>query len=126
MLEGDGGEEKRVRRREGGQERKEERGKEREGGRMGMKGKGRKEEVTRKLMLRLLPYLPLPPPPQERIAHGPPEPDGEREAEFQRNLQYMKDIILRIVQARREGKGAEELPFIDALLQSGVPEEQVS
>ena len=67
-----------------------------------------------------------PPPPQERIAHGPPEPDGEREAEFQRNLQYMKDIILRIVQARREGKGAEELPFIDALLQSGVPEEQVS
>ena len=67
-----------------------------------------------------------PPPPQEQIAHGPPEPDGEREAEFQRNLQYMKDIILRIVQARREGKGAEELPFIDALLQSGVPEEQVS
>lgn len=68
----------------------------------------------------------LPLSPQERIAHGPPEPDSEREAEFQRNLQYLKDTILRIVQARREGKGAEELPFIDALLQSGVPEEQVS
>ena len=78
-------------------------------------------------MLCLLPPLPPPPlPPKERIAHGPPEPDGERETEYQRNLQYIKDTILKIVQARREGKGAEELPFIDALLQSGVPEEQVS
>jgi len=37
----------------------------------------------------------------------------------------MKDMVHRIVQARREGKGSEDLPFIDALLQSGVPEEQV-
>ena len=37
----------------------------------------------------------------------------------------MKDMVHRIVQARREGKGSEDLPFIDALLHSGVPEEQV-
>jgi len=37
----------------------------------------------------------------------------------------MKDIVCSIVHARREGKGSEDLPFIDALLQSGVPEKQV-
>ena len=62
---------------------------------------------------------------QERIAHGPPEADSDREKDFQRNLQSLKDIVRRIVQARKEGQDGEELPFIDALLQSGVPEEQV-
>ena len=63
--------------------------------------------------------------PQERIAQGPPESDSVREKDFQRNLQSLKDIVHRIVQARREEQGREELPFIDALLQSGVPDEQV-
>ena len=63
--------------------------------------------------------------PQERIAHGPPEADSDREKDFQHNLQILKDMVHRIVQARREGQSREELPFIDALLQSGVPEEQV-
>jgi len=59
---------------------------------------------------------------QEHVAHGPPEADSDREKDFQHNL---KDIVHRIVQARRDGKGNEELPFIDTLLQSGVREEQV-
>ena len=63
--------------------------------------------------------------PQERIVHGPPEADSDREKDFQHNLQSMKDIVRSIVHARREGKGSEDLPFIDALLQSGVPEKQV-
>ena len=62
---------------------------------------------------------------QERIVHGPPEADSDREKDFQRNLQSMKDMVRSIVHARREGKGSEDLPFIDALLQSGVPEKQV-
>ena len=64
--------------------------------------------------------------PQLRINEGvDPPADSQREADFQRNRQYMTDIVKRIVRARREGKDTTELPFIDALLQSGVPEKQV-
>ena len=67
-------------------------------------------------------HIPIP---QERIVHGPPEADSDREKDFQHNLQNLKNIVHRIVQARKEGKGSEDLPFIDALLHSGVAEEQV-
>jgi len=42
---------------------------------------------------------------QEHVAHGPPEADSDRERDFQHNLQGLKDIVHKIVQARREGKG---------------------
>ena len=100
MLEGDGG----------------------EGGRGGREGEGIHPPTLPHAMLPHIYHISFP---QERIAHGPPEADSDREKEFQRNLQSLKDIVRRIVQARREGQGGEELPFIDALLQSGVPEEQV-
>ena len=54
--------------------------------------------------------------------------DEERESKFQRNLATIKGIVCRIVQARREGKGDQDIPFIDALLteyQSKEYEKQV-
>ena len=54
----------------------------------------------------------------------PPE-TSEREANFQKNRQFMRDVVKRVLQQRREGEGEEHIPFIDNLLQSGVPEEQV-
>jgi len=36
----------------------------------------------------------------------------------------MRDVVKRVLQQRREGEGEEHIPFIDNLLQSGVPEEQ--
>ena len=56
---------------------------------------------------------------------GDPEPGSERDVAFQRGLQGMKDTVKRILRSRREGRGQTEIPFIDALLQSGVAENQV-
>ena len=56
---------------------------------------------------------------------GDPEPGSERDVAFQRGLQGMRDTVKRILRSRREGRGQTEIPFIDALLQSGVPDKQV-
>ena len=73
--------------------------------------------------------LTIGPPPslQLRIVHGPPDSsDTQREEDFQKSLGAMKSVVQRIVAARREGRDTTELPLIDALLQSGVPEKQVT
>ena len=40
--------------------------------------------------------------------------------------QQMKDTIQKVITKRQNGEGEESIPFIDALLQSGVPDKQVS
>ena len=48
---------------------------------------------------------------------GAPEPGSEKEREFLRHRGILMDIVRRIVRDRREGRGQEDIPFIDAMLQ---------
>ena len=58
---------------------------------------------------------------------GPPEPGSAREKLCNDYSQQMKDTIQKVITRRRNGEdGEESVPFIDALLQSGMPDEQVS
>ena len=62
----------------------------------------------------------------EQCLHiGPPDPGSKREREFNESLKNMKDIVLKVVNNRRNGVDTNEIPFIDALLQTQVPDEQV-
>lgn len=63
---------------------------------------------------------------EERLHVGPPEPGSERETTFNDSLGSIKDIVMSVVKARQDSTDSEELPFIDALLQSSVPDAQVS
>ena len=45
--------------------------------------------------------------------------------EFEKNRQYLRDVVKRVISCRHEGLGGEHVPFIDSLLQSGVSDEQV-
>ena len=54
----------------------------------------------------------------------PPE-GSERDRELQKNVKVLRDLVKRVISQRREGGGEEYVPFIDNLLQSGVPDEQV-
>ena len=63
---------------------------------------------------------------EQNLVSGPPEPGSEREKLCNDYSQQMKDTVQRIVTKRRNGEGEESIPFIDGLLQSGVPDEQVS
>ena len=56
---------------------------------------------------------------------GPPEPGSDREKEFNDGVQQMRDKILSVVERRQSGEEKEDIPFIDALLQSGVSHDQV-
>ena len=56
---------------------------------------------------------------------GPPEPGSDREKEFNDGVQQIRDKILNIVERRQNGEEKEDIPFIDALLQSGVSHDQV-
>ena len=60
-----------------------------------------------------------------RISKGPPEPGSEREKSFNDGKEYIRGKALKIVKDRENGVDTNEIPFIDALLQSHVPEEQV-
>ena len=62
---------------------------------------------------------------EQRLHIGDPEPGSERDKEFNNHLQSLKNRISKIIEDRRSGKAQEDIPFIDALLQSGVPEDQV-
>ena len=55
-----------------------------------------------------------------------PEEGSERDVEFKKNRQYLKDVVKGVIDRRREGGGGEHVPFVDNLLQSGVPDDQVS
>ena len=63
---------------------------------------------------------------EQRLHIGPPEPGSDREKEFNDGVQQIKNIIQSVVDRRRNGEEQEDIPFIDALLQSDVPDEQVS
>ena len=62
---------------------------------------------------------------EKRMHVGPPESGSDREAEFESGLKYMRDAVLRVINERKEGAESEDIPLIDALLQTQVPDEQV-
>ena len=63
---------------------------------------------------------------QTRIKEGSSPPEGsDRDVEFQKNRGYLRDVVKGVISRRREGLGGEHVPFIDNLLQSGVPDDQV-
>jgi len=57
---------------------------------------------------------------------GMPEPGSAREKMCTDYSQQMKDTIQRVITKRQSGEEEQSIPFIDALLQSGVSDEQVS
>jgi len=63
---------------------------------------------------------------EQRLHIGPPEPGSDREKEFNDGIQQMTNSIQSVIDRRRNGEEQDDIPFIDALLQSGVPDEQVS
>ena len=62
---------------------------------------------------------------EQSLHIGPPDPGSNREREFNENLKNMKDTVLKVVNNRRNGVDTNEIPFIDALLQTQAPDEQV-
>ena len=60
------------------------------------------------------------------MLNGPPEPGSVREKMFNDYSQQLKDTMNRVMTKRRDGEETQSVPFIDGLLQSGVPDEQVS
>lgn len=49
-----------------------------------------------------------------------------REKELISYCQQMKDKLQDVIDKRRNGESKDNIPFIDALLQSAVPDKQVS
>ncbi|XP_065889639.1 cytochrome P450 20A1-like isoform X3 [Dysidea avara] len=62
---------------------------------------------------------------EQRILVGPPETGSDREKEFNDSIQQMRNKILSVVERRQSGEEKEDIPFIDALLQSGVSHDQI-
>jgi hypothetical protein len=63
---------------------------------------------------------------EARIKEGSSPPEGsERDVDFEKNRGYLRDVVKGVIDRRREGLGGEHVPFIDNLLQSGVPDDQV-
>ena len=62
---------------------------------------------------------------EQRLHLGDPSPGSEREEAFNSGLKVINAKVQQILRERTEGQNVKELPFIDALLQSAVPEEQV-
>lgn len=55
-----------------------------------------------------------------------PDEGSERDVNFQKNRQFLQDVVKGVIDRRREGGSEEHVPFIDNLLQSGVPDDQVT
>ena len=62
---------------------------------------------------------------EQNLQIGPPTPGSDREKIFKGYSQQLRDIVQEAVGKRRSGGEQESIPFIDSLLQSGVPDEQV-
>ena len=62
---------------------------------------------------------------EQRLHIGPPEPGSDREKEFNNGLQQIQSRLQNAVDRRRNREEKNDIPFIDALLQSGVLDEQV-
>ena len=63
---------------------------------------------------------------EQRLHIGPPEPGSDREKQFNDGVQQIKNRIQNVIDRRRNGEEQDDIPFIDALLQSSVPDEQVN
>ena len=55
-----------------------------------------------------------------------PPKDSEREFEFQKNRQYLIDVVKRVIDTRKKKKDGKSIPFIDNLLECGAIDDQVS
>jgi len=62
---------------------------------------------------------------EQNLQIGPPTPGSDREKMFKGYSQQLRDVVKEAVRKRRSGEEQESIPFIDSLLQSGVPDEQV-
>ena len=62
---------------------------------------------------------------EQRLHIGPPEPGSDRDKEFNNGVQQIQSRLQNIINRRRSGKEEDDIPFIDSLLQSSVPDEQV-
>ena len=56
---------------------------------------------------------------------GPPEPGSEREAMFTKGLDKLRDIVTRVITSRKDPSNQIDIPFIDALLQSGTSDQVI-
>ena len=56
---------------------------------------------------------------------GLPEPGSDREKKFNDGVEQLRNKILSVVERRQSGEEQQDIPFIDALLQSGVSHDQV-
>ena len=62
---------------------------------------------------------------EQRLHIGAPEPGSDREKEFDDGVQQIQNKIQNVIDRRRNGEEQDSVPFIDALLQSSVPDEQI-
>ena len=62
---------------------------------------------------------------EQHLHIGPPEPGSDREKKFNSSVDYVRSKILQIVKDRNDRVDNNEIPFVDALLQSRVSDQQV-
>ena len=62
---------------------------------------------------------------EQNVRVGLPTPGSDRDKMFKGYSQQLRDVIQEVVEKRRSGEEQESVPFMDSLLQSGVPDEQV-
>ena len=62
---------------------------------------------------------------EQNVQLGPPTPGSDREKMFKGYSQQLRGVVQEAVRKRRSGGEQESIPFIDSLLQCGIPEEQV-
>ena len=63
---------------------------------------------------------------EQRLHIDPPEPGNNKEKELNDGVQQIRNRLQSVTDSRQNGEKQEKNTFIDALLQSGVPYEQVS
>jgi len=62
---------------------------------------------------------------EQNLCIGPPTPGSDREKMFKGYSQHFRDFMQEVVRKKQSGEEQNNVPFIDLLLQSGVPDEQV-
>ncbi|XP_065890917.1 cytochrome P450 20A1-like isoform X2 [Dysidea avara] len=62
---------------------------------------------------------------EQNVRIGLPTPGSDREKMFNEYSQQLRDVIQEVVEKRQSGEEQESVPFMDSLLQSGVPDEQI-
>ena len=62
---------------------------------------------------------------EQRLHIDPPDPGSDREKEFNDGIQQIRNKVQNVIDRRQNGEEQDDIPFIDALLQSSIPDEQV-